>query len=151
MRHGFLKVGFANDGYGTGELFAQAETGGFSGKAAAYFDIPQIEKFANAISEYPLPERSRCSLASGFGPVGTEPLHQEHLSIEIYPIDSRGHIGVQVRMATPIWTEMRPDSQKTAKVELLTSYEPLAKFSRDLLGLISGTVAEAVLEEEAIP
>jgi len=151
MRHGFLKLEFANHGCGMGELFAQAEAGGFAGKSAAYFDIAAIERFATAISEYPLPERSRCSLASGFGLRAPEPLEQEHLGIEVYPIDLRGHIGVQVRMATPLWNETRPDSQQTAKLELLTTYEPVAKFSRDLLALISGTAEEAVLEEEAIP
>jgi len=95
MRQGFLKLAFADDGCGTGELFAEAETGGFAGTTSAYFDVFRIEEFANAISEYPLPERLRCSLASGFGPGAPEPLDQEHLSIEVYPIDSRGHIGVQ--------------------------------------------------------
>src|SRR5437764_6442451 len=126
MKQGVLKLAFAGDGCGTGKLFAEAETGGFAGRTSAYFDICRIEEFANAISEYPLPERLRCSLASGFGPGAPEPLDQEHLSIEVYPIDSRGHIGVQVRMATPLWDDMRRDSQRTATLELLTTYEPMA-------------------------
>jgi hypothetical protein len=151
MRQGFLKLAFADYEYGTGELFAYAETGGFAGRASAYFDIFRIEEFANALSEYPLPLRQRCSLASGFGPRAPEPLHEEHLSIEVYPIDSTGHIGVQVRMATPLWNDTRPDSQRTAKLELLTTYEPLGRFSRDLLAVIKGTAEEAVLDEEMIP
>jgi hypothetical protein len=151
MRQGFLKLAFADDGYGTGELSAEAETAGFAGRTSAYFDIFRIKEFANAISGYPLPERHHCSLASGFGPRAPEPLHQEHLSIEVYPIDSRGHLGVQVRMATPLWNDTRPDSQRTAKLELLTTYEPIAKFSRDLLAVLEGTAEEAILEEEMMP
>lgn len=150
-RRGFLKLGFADDGYGTGELYAEAETRGFSGRSAAYFDIEEIKEFAKSISEYPLPERRRCSLASGFGSKSPGELNQEHLSIEVYPIDSRGHIGVQVRMATPIWPEERLDSQRVAKLELLTTYEPIGRFGRDLLALMEGKADQAVLEEEAVP
>jgi len=120
-------------------------------RTSAYFDIFRIEEFANAISEYPLPERLRCSLASGFGPGAPEPLDQEQLSIEVYPIDSRGHIGVQVRMATLLWDDIRHDSQRTTTLELLTTYEPMAKFSRHLLAVLKGTAEEAIREAEMIP
>lgn len=148
MTHGFLKLGFADE---TGEPFAEAATQGFAAKAAAYFNIDDIKEFAKSISEYPLPDRRRCSLASGFGSRTPGVLHQEHLSIEVYPIDSRGHIGLQVRMATPVWPEQRVDSQRAAKLELLTTYEPLGKFDRDLLALMEGKTQEAALEEEMIP
>jgi hypothetical protein len=58
--------------------------------------------------------------------------------------------GVQVR-ATPLWNETRPNSQRTAKLELLTTYEPIAKLSRDPLAVLEGTVEEAILEEEVMP
>jgi hypothetical protein len=54
-------------------------------------------------------------------------------------------------MATPLWNDTRPDSQRTAKLELLTTYEPIAKFSRDLLAMLEGTTEEAILEEEMMP
>jgi hypothetical protein len=152
MRLGFLKLRFSNDGDGTGKLSAEAEAEGFAGKSSAYFDINQIEDFAVAISEFPLPDRHRCSIASGFvSRAAPETLEQEHLGIQVYPVDRRGHIGVQVRMSTPIWNETRPDSQKVAKIELLTTYEPLGKFSTDLRAMIKGTAPEAMLEGEMLP
>jgi len=151
MRRGLLKLQFAADSDGTGELYAEAETRGFSGQSGAYFDIGEIIQFAKSISQYPLPERRLCSLASGFGSRTPGVLHQEHLSIEVYPIDNRGHIGVQVRMATPTWPEERLDSQRVAKLELQTTYEPIGKFGRDLLAVMEGNAEEAILEEEAIP
>jgi len=151
MKRGYLKLGFADDGDGTGELFAEAATQRYSGAASAYFNMDDIEEFAKSISQYPLPQRSRCTLVSGFGSLSPGALHQEHLGIEVYPVDSRGHIGVQVRMATPVWTEQRSDSQRTARLELLTTYEPLRRFASDLLAVVKGTAEEAVLEEEVVP
>lgn len=144
-------MGFALESEGIGTLFAEAATDGFSGKASGLFNTVDLEKFAEAISEYPLPPRGRCSLRTGFGSPGSTVMDEEHLGIEVYPIDSRGHLGVQVRMATPVWAETRVDSQNLTKLELRTSYEPLGKFSRDLVALIKGAAQEAVLEQEAVP
>jgi len=152
MCHGFLTLTFRDDGDGTGKLSAEAEAGGYSGKSGAYFDVARIQEFAGAISEFPLPELSRCSLASGFWSKEVPgALEQEHLGIEIYPVDHRGHIGVQVRMATEIWNDTRPKSHKAAKLEIITTYEPLAKFSKDLLAMLSGTASEATLAGEVLP
>jgi len=152
MQNGYLKLAFRNDGDGTGKLLVKAEAGGYSGASGAYFDIGHIQEFAGAVSEFPLPEISRCSLASGFcSKQKPGVLEQEHVGIDIYPIDHRGHIGVQVRMATEMWNDTRLRSQKTAKVEIITTYEPIARFSKDLLALLNGTISEALLAGEMLP
>jgi hypothetical protein len=152
MRHGFLTLTFRDDGDGTGKLSAQAEAQGYSGMSGAYFDIGRIREFAQAISEFPLPDVSRCSLASGFWSEKTSgALEQEHLGIDVYPVDHRGHIGVQVRMATEMWKDTRPRSQKTATLEIITTYEPLARFSKNILSIISGSASEATLAADALP
>jgi hypothetical protein len=152
MRHGFLTLTFRDDGDGTGKLSAQAEAQGYSGKSGAYFGIDRIAEFAQAISEFPLPDTSRCSLASGFWSKETSgALEQEHLGIHVYAVDHRGHIGVQVRMAREIWKDTRPRSQKTAMLEIITTYEPLARFSKDIVAIINGSAAEATLPGDALP
>ena len=151
MRHGFLRLGFALESEGVCTLFAEAATDGFAGKASGLFNTTDLEEFAQAISEYPLPARNRCSLVTGFGTAGSKVMDEEHLGIEVYPIDSRGHIGVQVRMATPLWANSRVDSQSQAKFELRTTYEPLRSFSANLLALLRGAIEEALLEEEMLP
>jgi len=152
MRHGFLTLTFRDEGDGTGKLSAQAETQGYSGRSGAYFDIAQIREFALAISEFPLPDAARCVIASGFWSKETSgALEQEHLGIDVYPVDHRGHIGVQVRMATEMWNDTRPGSQKTATLEITTTYEPLAGFGKDILAIISGSASEATLAGEALP
>ncbi len=147
MSPNYLSLRFANDGDGTGQLSARAEASGFGGQSAAYFNIEDLEKFARSIATYP-PEGT-FEVSSGFGKTGSNELDQEHLAIRVYPLDGRGHIGVQVRMATPIWPDIRPQSQMTAKLEILTSYEPLRKFSADLMSLLHGVTTEALLEGDS--
>lgn len=144
MPTNYLLLRFADDGDGTGKLSARAEASGFSGQSGAYFGIEKLEAFARSIAEYPL--TVKCEIRGGFGKLQSNELDQEHLGISVYPTDSRGHIGVQVRMATEVWPDTRPDSQMTAKVEIITSYEPLKRFSSDLVSLVRGTIHEAVLE-----
>jgi hypothetical protein len=151
MSRTFLRLTFQNDGDGTGKLSAEAESGGFAGKSGAYFDIARVQNFACAIGELPLPDSDRCVLISGFGSKEIPgKLEQEHVGIEMYPIDSRGHIGVQVRLSTEVWPDTRPKSHKAAKFEIVTTYQALADFSRDLSALMSGTANEAVLLGEML-
>jgi hypothetical protein len=149
MRHGVLKLRFDNDGDGTGKLSVEADADGYSGKASAYFDISEIEKFGASASRFPLSDSDCFSISGGFGAT-RDKLEQEHIGIDIYPIDRRGHIGVQVRMATPTWQDTRPKSQSAVRLEIITTYEPLARFSKDLLALVAGTVSLATLEGEML-
>src|SRR5258708_13935885 len=104
MPDGFLRLQFVDDGDGTGELIAQAGSGIFSGTGRAYVSVEAIEKFANWIADFSLSNEKRAMIAGGFIGTSGRPgeLDQEHLGITVYPIDSRGYIGVQVQMATPI-------------------------------------------------
>ena len=142
---------FADDGDGTGQLRVEAAVEGFSGRSAAYFNISELQRFARAISEFPLPDGTRCQITGGFLSRETRrKLDQEHLGIDVYPINRRGHIAVHVRMATQLWQGDRVDSQRIAKLEIITRYDPLEKFSTDMLALLKGSVREATLEGETI-
>jgi hypothetical protein len=151
MRYGLLSLKFNDDGDGTGELTADATVDGYSLRGSAYFGIGQLKEFAKAIAKFPLPERAICQIAGGFySKKERGKLEQEHLGIDVYPVDHRGHIGIQLRAATELWQDTRPDSQKIAKLEIITTYEPLAKFSRDLVSLLDGSIGEITLEGETI-
>jgi hypothetical protein len=78
-----------------------------------------------------LPKGHACSLTGGFLKSQGNPA-QEHVGID----------------ATAVWSETRPESQRIAQLEIVTTYEPLAKFSRDLWTLLAGTLSEAKLEGE---
>ena len=53
-------------------------------------------------------------------------------------------------MATEVWKETRPESKKMAVVEVVTTYEPLSKFSKDLIALLHGKIKEAALQGQSI-
>ncbi len=149
----YLRLRFDDEGDGTGKLLARAEVGGFSGEGRAHFSISKIEEFAKAIGTFPLSRQDkRLSIAGGFwSQIRRGELEEEHLGITVYPVNARGHIGIQVRMATEIQGGARPASQKLARIEVLTTYEPLSKLSRDLIALLRGKIKEALLEGESIP
>lgn len=149
---GRLILRFDDDGDGTGKLLAQASSSGFSGEGGAWFSKAELQDFAEAIAMYPIVEGDSTKIAAGFPKEdGSSDLEQEHLAIMVYPIDRTGHLGIQVRIATEIWKQTRPESQHLVRLEIMTSYEPLAKFSRDLKSLIEGRLAEAVLDADLLP
>jgi hypothetical protein len=148
----FLRLRFLNDGDGTGKLLAWAEADGFAGRGGAYFNIEVLDEFAGALQVFPFPpDDSRRSIAGGFSSKeDPEGLSQEH-RISVYPADAqRGYIGIQVRMATELWPETRPQSKKQASVEIVSTYEPVSKFSRDILAVVRGSLKEAVFEGHSI-
>ena len=122
------------------------EADGFSGTSEASWDVGSLEEFARAINIFPFPpEDHRRSIGSGFGCTKDGEPAQEHLGISVYLADARrGYLGIQVRMATPVWPNTRPESKKQA-------YEPLSRFSEQLLLVLGGSLKEAVIEGESLP
>lgn len=147
MRNGYVRLTFRDYGDGTGTLRVAAESKGFSGQSGAWFGVPEIEEFAARLRAFPLPSDARISLSGGFGTDNR--LDQEHIGIEVYPVDDRGHIGIQVRVATELWGQKRPQSQMAARLEVITSYQPLLEFSQHLSALTKGELDEVLLEGEA--
>jgi hypothetical protein len=144
-----LVVRFFNENDGTGKLQVRAHCNRFSGEGGAWFGIEELKQFAAALSDYPLSEVDSPAIKSGFyGQDMSGELEQEHLSLRVYPIDVTGHLGVQIRIATEVWPETRPESQHFVQLELVTSYEPLAQFSSQLKALVDGAIEEAVLEAD---
>jgi hypothetical protein len=149
----YLRLRFFDDGDGTGKLIACAAADGFSGAGGAYFAVEELEEFAQALQVFPLPlEDDRRSIAGGFGNSEDHTkVTQEHLGISVYLVNpQRGYVGIQVRMATEVWADTRPESKKQAVVEILATYEPLSKFSRDLFSVLRGSLQEAVIEGECL-
>ena len=144
MSRGSLRLRFVDDGDRTGELIAHAASDSFSGAGRAYFSINTIEEFATAIAAFPMTDDARPAISGGFGEINA-PLEQEHLGITVYPINSRGYAGVQVRMSTSIQAGDRPESLQSARIEIVTTCEPLARFGRELMAVLHGNIDEAVL------
>jgi hypothetical protein len=148
---GRLSLRFDDDGDGTGKLLAQANSDGFSGEGGAWFLTRELQDFAEAVGMFPIPEGNPPYIAGGLKKDGSRELEQEHLALKVYPIDRIGHLGVQVRIATELWNDARPESQHKVELEIVTSYEPPAKFSRDLKSLVEGRIKEAILDSDLLP
>jgi hypothetical protein len=149
----YLRLRFLDDGDGTGKLMAWAAADGFSGESGAYFNVEELEEFAEALQVFPLPpDDHRRSIARGFGSKENHvTLEREHLGISVYLANpQRGYVGIQVRMATAVWPDLRPESKKQAVIEILATYEPVSKSSRDLLSILRGSLKEAVIEGESL-
>jgi hypothetical protein len=147
-----LELRFLDDNDGTGKLLARVSVSGFAGHSGAYVGVDQVATFAKAIAAFPVPADPRPSLVGGFWKKDrSNELEQEHLGIVVYPIDHRGHIGVQVRLADESWNRSRPEAQCRVQVEIITRYEPLRRFSAQLLALVGGTRTDAVLEGKVLP
>ena len=143
-----LVLYFDADDDGTGELFVEASANGFSGVSSAWFNRSEILEFANALAAYPISKDKFPKIAGGYWHSDVkDELKQEHLTISVYPIDSLGNLGIQVRLATAEnSSEMRPESLHVVKLEIQTKYNALAMFSNQIIALINGRVEKAVLE-----
>jgi hypothetical protein len=51
-------------------------------------------------------------------------------------------------MGTPLHNGERPESRKLATIEVVTTPEPLARFSRELMAVLEGNAEEAVLIDD---
>jgi hypothetical protein len=142
----FLTARYLDDGDGTGKLIVRVEANGFAGESGAYFSQQQIETFAAQLTEFPLKDRP--TLSGGFYSKTTPGvLEQVHVALAVYPADRTGRIGVNVRLATEFWPGTRPESQHAVTLEILTGYEPLLRFSRELAQLVKGATESATLTE----
>lgn len=144
-----LLIRFLNEDDGTGKLHVRAYCNGFSGDGTAWFSTEELKEFASALAGFPISEEKPPAIRSGFYRKDSSgELEQEHLSMRVYRTDRTGHLGVQVRIATEVWPQTRPESQHFVQLEILTSYEPLAQFSGQLKALLDGTIKEAILEAD---
>jgi hypothetical protein len=149
---GRLQLRFKDDDDGTGKLLVSAKSGGFAGEGGAWFSCGTIEKFADAVGCFPISKNDVPILRGGFWKKDNSgELAQEHLAISVSPADNRGHLAVRVRIATELWEGSAPESQQAVRLEIITSYEPMVRFSRELKALVAGARDELVLEGDLLP
>ena len=142
----FLKLAIEPDEDGICKLHAEVSAGSFSGAGSAWFDSSEIEIFAEAIGNYPLPAENPPTLRGGFWDrENSQEITQEHLYISIFPSNSRGQIGVHTRLAQESWPDSDPRAQNAVSAMFTTSYMELSAFSEQLLFLCKGKVKNAII------
>lgn len=146
---GRLHLTIHADDDGSADLIATAAANGFAGRGSAWLNITEIREFAVGIAKYPLDDA--VAISGGYYS-GNRPgeLAQTHLSIRVYLIDGRGQLGVRVTLNDPQHTDDREEAIHFVALEIRTIYNRLERFSRDILALLDGRTAEAVLDEELL-
>ena len=140
---GGLVLGYEyRDTDGTGELWARARYGAFAGASSAWFSDDELLRFAEQLLTHPLGD-ARFQIAGG---TGAEDSFEEHVGLRV-ALGLRGQVGVVVHLATPTDRHSNPGSSRSeARVEVLTSYGSLQRFSAELRNLVAGTADEARLD-----
>jgi hypothetical protein len=121
-----------------GRLTVEAAANSYSGRACAWIDIAAVKRFADELGAYPLPATTPISLTSGFA----DP-KEEHVGLRVSQINPRGQIRVAVHLATASANSppTRPESIHEVRLELLTTYERVGRFGRDLSAVLRGGAA----------
>lgn len=145
-----LRLTFAPDDDGTGELSVSVSVGSFSGSSSAWFAHADLVAFGQSLARaYPLQAGNPIELQGGYWGQSGNVLEQLHVGLRFYPVGSLGTVGCRVQLATPLQRGNRPDQQSSIAVELLTSYEQVRAFAQALVELAQGQTDVAVLNEYA--
>lgn len=146
----YLSLQIYLDDDGTAELSAQVKANGFGGHGSAWIDPRELGAIASTLTEaFPLKEMV-CICGGYWSGANPATLTQEHLSISFYPVEGRGVVGCQVRLATPLDRDDRKSRKCSVQAELLTSYEELRRFAKLVTLLSIGKAQEAVLNGVAV-
>jgi hypothetical protein len=66
--------------------------------------------------------------------------------LKVYPVNGRGDLAIQVKLATEIWNEERLESQHSVQLEIRTHYQSIADLSNELKDLIKGRINKVSLK-----
>ena len=146
----YLRLTIDPDDDGTAELIAFILANEFSGRGSAWFNVSALTDLANQL-EKAFPLHDPVELKGGnWGRATGSGLTEEHLALRFYPVEGRGVLGCQVRLATTTQGNHRPEMQHVLRAELTTSYQELKRFAAALHKLSIGTAHEAVLNAVAV-
>jgi hypothetical protein len=150
MTEGSITLAFDLESDGTGRLKVSASAGGFAGRAEAWMDADEVAVFARSLDAFPLPDGGLV-LAGGFGKSSAD-LDTELVALRVYRVGNLGQVGIRCHLAggTSSWPPTRPKSVPEVHLELLTTYERLRTFGRNLTRIAEGSMEEAIIGQEAL-
>jgi len=137
----------SDDGDGIGYLRVRASFDGFAGDGGAWFDGMQVLEFAGLLMRYPLEAGEPASLSGGLG-AGED--FVEAVGLSVAPVGALGQLGCRVHLRADLADGRRPAVTHEVRLVLLTTYQRLGTFARDLSDLIEGSAEYAVLGGEVL-
>ena len=126
-----------------------ARANGFAGRSSIWLTPEALATFAAALSAYPLDPSNRPTLIGGYGPnpqTGAEA--EDHVRLEAQPVGPYGQVALVATLLDPSSPAGRPRSNVT--LELLTTYQRLGAFARDVVAISKGEVPAALLGAELL-
>lgn len=145
--HG-LVLRYVDRGDGYGGLETRVSSAGFTGHSMAWIDEDELLRFADELLVYPMVEGYVVELSGGYASDARHPA-EEHVGLRVQARGTRGQVGVTVHLQSDLATG--PPNRWTpseVRVEVLTSYEALGRFSSELRHLVGGTSDDARLEAD---
>lgn len=131
----------------TGVLGVEVRFAGFAGASSAWFSDEDLLGFADRLLTYPLGD-SEFGVSGGYG---RDEDFEERVGLTARAVGGRGQVGVVAHLASaaehPTYSGT---SLSEVRVEVLTSYEALGRFSAELRRLVEGTADEARLDAEVL-
>lgn len=140
----FLKIALQKDDDGTAGLIASVKKGTFSGAGEAWFNISDINKFANELKSFAETTKNPLIIEGGHWD-GKGNLKRILVSLRFYSFSSY-RCGVQVNLADYPYTDCREEEISRVIVELKPESQKVVEFSEQLKYLIDSTIKEATLE-----
>jgi hypothetical protein len=129
------------------ELIVAASAKGFAGQSSAYFSGTALLEFAARLAAYPLSSDDPVSVSGGTEARMTG-LPEEHVGITVAPVGRFGQVAMVVHLAET-WPA-RSNARSEVRVELLTTYERMRRFSHELGRVIRGDQREARIGGERL-
>ena len=133
-----LQLRYEHDCDGSGELFAEACCGAFSGAGSAWFRQTELLAFGESLyRSFPIPAGTEIRLEGGWWKhdEGQFRLADVRLGLRVYPLGLTGTVAIRVELAEgDSREEAREDSQSRARFEICTGYEEIRRFGAELAG-----------------
>lgn len=145
-QHGYIELRWTRAPDDVNRIAVAAlSAAGYGGVGEGWINEAPVRVFAERLGDYPMSDVDTPELTTGSG----EPL-QVQIGLRVYPIGSRGQLGIDVRLATEPWQwpTMRPEEHEAVQLEVRTTYERAARFGRDLRAVLDGHDAVARIEGE---
>ena len=144
MRTAELRVTYGPDNDGTGELFAFARSGAFSGEGSAWVGR-SMDTFIARLRSFPLTAEDPPTIEGGYWD-NRGSLNQCQLRIIIKPFNSRGTLLVHIDIAAPVNNTREFDLQNSVNIRFFTEYAAVDTFADHLEQVVGNRRDEAILE-----
>jgi hypothetical protein len=132
----YVRIRIAPDPDGSGELFIEYSTSGFSGKSSAWFDLTDLEKRVERFLDFPVSIDDLPCLSGGYWNQDGTKLESEHIFLSVRPSGHLGQLVLSIRCATSAADLECGESRCSGSAEVAITYQQLAQFSTELKNLV---------------